>query len=370
MKEYTILTINPGSTGTKIGVVKGGTVILDLNVDSLPGEFDSCPTFADQAPLREKKIFDALEQAGIDLNEIDAISGRGVGVRSCVGGTYEINELAYNDAKNDVEGIRHPAILGIVMSYRMAKQLGKPAYFVNPMNTDELCDVARMIGVKDLYRPARAHPLNMKQVAIHHSKLQGKRYEDCNYVVMHMGGGISVAAHQKGKAVDCTRSGDGQGPMAPNRAGELCAGDVFTLLDRGMPLEQIKKLCSGTGGFKDLLGTDDLRKIKNEMIPAGNKLAKLAVETMEYHLVKWASMMAGALRGEVDGILLTGGMAYDKELVEQLTADLSWIAPVYVYAGSFETEALAAGVERVLTGEEEVKTYTGKPAWSGFDFES
>ena len=327
MKEHMILTVNPGSTGTKIGVVKGDQVLLDLNVDSLPGEFDGCETFADQAPLREKRIFEALKKAGIELNEIDAISGRGVGVHSCVGGTYEITELAYNDAYNDVEGIHHPAILGIVIAFRLGKQLGKPAYFVNPMNTDELCDVARMTGVKGLYRPARSHPLNMKQVAIVHSKLQGKRYEDCNYVILHMGGGISVAAHSKGKAIDGTRSGDGQGPMAPNRAGELCAGDVFTLLENGVPLDKIKKLCSGTGGFKDLLGTDDLRKIKGEMIPGGNQLAKLAVGTMEYHLVKWASMMAGALKGKVDAILLTGGMANDKELVQQLTDDLSWIAP-------------------------------------------
>ena len=236
------------------------------------------------------------------------------------------------------------------------------------MNTDELCDEARVTGVKGLYRPARSHPLNMKQVAIHHSKLHGTRYEDKNYVVLHMGGGISIAAHCRGKAIDGTRSGDGQGPMAPNRAGELCAGDVFTLLDRGMSLDQIKKLCASVGGFKDLVGSDDLRKIKNEMILAGDKMAKLAWDTMEYHLVKWTSMMAGALRGKVDAILLTGGLANDKELVEQLTADLSWIAPVHVYAGSFETEALAAGVERVLSGEEKVKYYTGKPAWSGFDF--
>lgn len=370
MKEYTILTVNPGSSSTKLGLVKGGKIILDINVDNQPGEFDGCATFADQVPQREKKIFDMLANEGVDLNSIDAVSGRGVGVHSCTGGTYYINDLAYEHALNDVEGIRHPATLGIVLAYRLGKQLDKPAFFVNPMNVDELCDEARLIGVKGIYRPARSHPLNMKQVAINHSKLQGTRYEDCNYVILHMGGGISVGAHCHGKAIDGTRSGDGQGPLAPNRAGELCAGDVFTLLDNGIPLDQVKKLCSGNGGFKDLLGTDDMRKIKGEMIPAGNKLAKLAVDTMEYHLVKWAAMMAGALRGQVDAVLLTGGLANDKELVAQLTEDLSWIAPVYVYPGSFETEALGAGVERVLTGEEEAKVYTGKPVWDGFEFDN
>lgn len=369
MKEYTVLTINPGSTGTKAGVVRGGKVVLDVNVDSLPGEFDGCATFADQAPLREKKIFEALENAGISLSEIDAISGRGVGVRSCVGGTYEINELAYHDALNDVEGIHHPAILGIVMAYRIGQQLGKPAYFVNPMNTDELCDEARMTGIRDLYRPARSHPLNQKQVCINHSKRWGKKYEDCNYVIAHMGGGTSISAHCHGRMIDSTRIGDGQGPLSPNRAGDICAADVFTLVKRGKTLDEIKKLVSGTGGFVDLCGTDDVRKVVRDLIPAGDRRAKLAYDTMEYAMVKWIAMMAGALRGKVDAILLTGGLANDKELVARITEDCCWIAPVFVYPGSFETEALGAGVDRVLTGEEAAKTYTGKPAWDGFGFE-
>lgn len=369
MKEYTVLTINPGSTGTKTGVVRGGRVILDVNVDSLPGEFDGCATFADQAPLREKKIFEALENAGISLSEIDAVSGRGVGVRSCVGGTYEINDQAYHDALNDIEGIHHPAILGIVMAYRIGKQLGKPAYFVNPMNTDELCDEARMTGIRNLYRPARSHPLNQKQVCINHSKRQGKRYEGCNYVIAHMGGGTSISAHCHGRMVDSTRIGDGQGPLSPNRAGDICAADVFTMVKRGFSLEQIKKLVSGTGGFVDLCGTDDVRKVVRDLIPARDKRAKPAYDTMEYTMVKWIAMMAGALRGKVDAVLLTGGLANDKELVARLTEDCSWIAPVYVYPGSYETEALGAGVERVLTDEEEARTYTGMPAWDGFGFE-
>ena len=369
MKEYTVLTVNPGSTGAKIGVVKGGKVVLDSNVDNLPGEFDGCATYVDQVPIRLKKIYDMLEKEGIALESIDAVSGRGVGVRSCVGGTYEINELAYEHAKNDVEGIRHPATLGIVLAYEIAKKLGKPAFFVNPMNTDELCDEARMTGVKGLYRPARSHPLNQKQVCINHSKLQGKRYEDCNYVIAHMGGGTSISAHCKGKMIDSTRAGDGQGSLSPNRTGDLCAGDVLTLVKRGMSLDEVKKLASGTGGFMNLCGTDDVRKVVNEMIPAGDKLAKLAYDTMEYTMVKWIAMMAGAMKGKVDAVLLTGGLANDKNLVARLTEDCSWIAPVYAYPGSFETEALGAGADRVLTGEEEAKTYTGEPAWSGFGFD-
>ena len=330
-KEYTVLTVNPGSTGTKIGLVTGGQIVFDHNADTLPGEFDDCATYADQVPLREKKILRILEQEGINLDTIDAVSGRGVGIHSCEGGTYHINDLAYDHAIRDVEGIHHPATLGIPLAYRLGKRLGKPAFFVNPMNTDELCDEARMTGVKGLYRPARSHPLNQKQVAIHHSGLQGTRYQDCNYIILHMGGGISITAHCQGRAIDSTRIGDGQGPISPNRAGDLCAYDVFNLMERGMSVDQIKKQCAGVGGLKDLTGTDDVRKIVGEMIPAGNKMAKLAYDAMIYTMVKWVGMMAGVLKGKVDAILLTGGLAYDKNLVNQITKDCSWIAQIYVY---------------------------------------
>lgn len=369
MKEYTVLTVNPGSTGTKIGVVRGEEVVLDLNVDTQPGEFDGCAAFGEQAPIREKKILGMLEENGIDLTVIDAVSGRGVGVYSCEGGTYLIDDLAYDHAYHDAAKIHHAATLGIVLAKNIADRLGKPAYFVNPMSTDELCDEARMTGVRGLYRPSHAHPLNMKQVAIHHSALMGKRYEDCNYVILHMGGGTSIGAHRKGKAIDQTRIGDGQGPISPNRAGDLCVDDVMTLMNRGMAIEEINMLASRKGGLVSLVGTDDVRKIRSELIPAGNRMAKLALDAMEYTMVKWAAMMAGALKGQVDAVLLTGGLANDKELVAQLKEDLSWIAPVYVYPGSFETEALASGAIRVLKGQEEAKRYTGKPVWDGFDFD-
>lgn len=155
-----------------------------------------------------------------------------------------------------------------------------------------------MTGIRGLYRPSHAHPLNMKQVAIHHSELMGKRYEDCNYVIMHMGGGTSIAAHEKGRAVDSTRIGDGQGPICPNRSGDLCIDDVMTLMRRGMTLEEINEVASRRGGLMQLCGTDDVRKIRGEMIPAGDKRAKLALDAMEYTMVKWAAMMAGRAPGQ------------------------------------------------------------------------
>ena len=367
MKEYTVLTINPGSSSTKMGLVKGDKVIFDKTVDHHKEDFAGCASFADQEPIRMKMIMDALKEEGVELSSIDAVSGRGVGLYACAGGTYKIDDLAYEHAKKDVGGIRHPATLGIIISYKLGKELGVPAFFVNPMPTDELCDEARMTGIPSIYRAARSHPLNQKQVAIHHSDLMGRKYEESNYIILHLGGGTSITAHRKGKMIDGNRAGDGQGPMSPNRSGDICIGDVMNCIKKGMSVEEVKEYAANKGGLLALCGTDDLREVK-EMMKDGSQIAKLAYDSMIYSMGKWTAMMAGALKGEVDGILLTGGMAKDVDLIEKLSEYISWIAPIYNYAGSFETEALGFGAIRVLTGVEEVKTYTGRPVWDGFEF--
>lgn len=366
-KEYTVLTINPGSTGTKVGLYRGDAVVFDSNVDAVPGEFEGCETFPDQVPMRKKRIYDLLAEEGIDVAEIDAVAGRGVGVHACLGGTYEINDVAYDHALNDAEGINHPATLGIVLSKQIGDELGVRSFFVNPMSIDEFSEEARMTGVKGLYRVSHGHPLNQKQVAIKHSASQGKRYEECNYVIAHLGGAVSISAHRRGRIVDSTNPGSGYGCISPNRCGDLTAMQYFELVEMGYTDERILNLMTRNGGMVDLVGTDDLRKVTGEMIPAGDELAKAAYNAMEYTMVKWIAMMAGALRGDVDAILLTGGLANDKELVARLTGDISWIAPVFVYPGSIETEALGAGAARVLAGEEEPLVYTGEPVWHGFE---
>ena len=368
MKEYTVLTINPGSSSTKMGLVKGNQVVFDKTVDHHKSDFAGCASFADQEPIRLQMIMKALKEEGVELSSIDAVAGRGVGLYACAGGTYQIDELAYEHAKQDIAGIHHPAILGIVMSYKLGRQLGIPAFFVNPMPTDELCDEARMTGIPGIYRAARSHPLNQKQVAIRHSERMGKKYEESNYIILHLGGGSSITAHRKGKMIDGNRAGDGQSPMSPNRSGDICIGDVMNCIKKGMTVEEVNEYASSKGGLLALCGTDDLREVK-AMIAKGNKKAELAYNSMIYSMGKWTAMMAGALKGEVDAILLTGGMAKDAELCEKLGEYISWIAPIYNYAGSFETEALGFGAIRVLNGTEEAKTYTGKPVWDGFAFD-
>ena len=370
MKEYTVLTINPGSTSNKIGIMKGSQIILDTDAKTNPDDFKGCSAYSDQVEIREKQIWSILKENNIDLQTIDAVSGRGVGIYSCEGGTYRINDIAYEHALHDQAGINHPATLGIVLAKHIGDQLGIPSFFVNPMCVDELCDEARITGVKGIYRTSRAHPLNMKQTAITHSRLHNVRYEESDYIVIHMGGAISVAAHRHGKAIDQTRITDGQGPISPNRTGDICFADVKAMSQNGKTLEEIKRLCTRSGGLIELCGTDDVRKIRNEMIPSGGRFAQLALDAMEYTIVKWAGAMAGVLKGKADAILITGGLANDEILVSQLKEDLSWIAPVYVYPGSFETEALAEGAMRVLSGQEECREYSGYPVFEGFSFDS
>lgn len=367
---YTVLTINPGSTSTKIGVVRDREILLDTTIDYHKEDFPGCETVRDQIPLRIRQILTCLKDAGIDPSELDGISARGVSLHPCEGGTYEINQAAYNDSWNNIIHLEHhPAVFAVCIGKDMADQLGIPAFFVDPMPMDELADVARMTGMKGIYRPAHAHPLNMKQVARMHSEKLGRPFEESNYVVLHLGGGISIGAMERSRLVDCTRSGDCQSPIQPNRCGDFSVDDFRSFLkERNLTAEEgFRKVISIKGGFLDMLGTDDLRKVK-EMIRSGNRYAKLCYDAMEYSIVKWASTMAGVLKGRVDGVLVTGGMAKDPELTQRLDEDLSWIAPVTVYPGSFETEALGFGAVRVLEGRETAKTYTGQPVFTGFEY--
>ncbi|MBR3245034.1 MAG: butyrate kinase [Parasporobacterium sp.] len=369
MKDYCILTINPGSTSTKVGVFKGSEKILDKTVDHHKEDFADCKTFDDQEPIRMQHILNGVKEAGVELSELDAIGGRGVGLYPCAAGTYKIDDLVIDHCRKDVAGVGNPgATLGIKLSYQLSKELNIPAFFVNPMPTDEFIDEARMTGIRGVYRGARGHALNMKQVARVHSEKMGVKYEEQNYIVMHLGGGVSINAHRKGRMIDGNRGGEGQGPMSPNRAGDFCVDDVINAMKIGYTLEEINELVSIKGGLLQLCGTDDLRQVR-EMINAGDELATIAYKTMVYGMGKWAAMMAGALKGEVDAILLTGGLAKDPELVKDLKEYISWIAPIYEYPGSFETDALGYGVLQVLTGAEEAKTYSGHPVWEGFSFD-
>lgn len=361
-KSYKILSINPGSTSTKIGCFEGEKVLFSANVSHDATKLAEFKTVSDQMPYRIETILKCLKEASIDLSTIDAFVGRGGGLFATEGGTYEINDIILDHAYRGANGVQHPAQLGSQIAYAFGKQFNKPSYVVNPPDTDEYCLEARITGIKGIYRTSHLHALNLKETAIRHAKHINKRYEDCNLVVCHIGGGISISAHQHGKMIDGNDIVGGEGPMAPTRCGGIPVAETIKFLEKH-ETKELKELCTRTGGFVSHLGTSDAKEV-TKMVNDGDKTAQIIWNSMLYQIVKYIGAMAAALKGEVDGILLGGGMVHDESLVKYIKDNCSWIAPVTAYPGEFELEAMAAGAIRVLSGNEKPKIYTGKPCWS------
>lgn len=360
MGEYKVLAINPGSTSTKIAVFKGTEKLFSENVAHAAEELGKYKEVSDQLPFRYEMIKKMLKEQNIDLSDLDAVVGRGGGLFSCEGGVYAINETLFDHAKRGANGIQHPAQLGPQIAKSFADEYGCPAFVVNPPDTDEAILVARMTGIKGVIRRPLGHALNQKETAIVHSKKMGVKYEDMNYIVCHIGGGTSIAAHQKGKMVDCNDIVGGDGPMTPTRSGSVPVAQLVDhIFDHEMDRKTAKAYATKTGGFVDLLGTSDAKEVF-EMGQNGNKFAKLVWDAMVFQITKQIGAMAVVLHGKVDAILIGGGMAFNQDLVEQIKEACGFIAPIYTYPGEFEMEAMANGAARVLDGEEEVRTYTGE----------
>ena len=368
MCNYKILTINPGSTSTKIAVFEGDKTLFTVNVSHDAGELAKYATISDQLPYREQTIRTLLLDSGVSLNGVAAVVGRGGGLLAMEGGVYAINDVLLDHAIRGANGVQHPAQLGPQLAKKFSDEIGCPAFVVNAPDTDELQDVARVTGVKGIYRNVHLHALNLKETAIRHADGMGRNYEDCNFVVCHIGGGISVSAHRKGRMIDGNDIVGGEGPMAPTRCGAVPAVELVEYCFSGVDKKTAKALCTKTGGFVSLLGTSDAIQV-SQRAADGDKMARLAWDGMIYQIVKEIGAMAAALHGQVDGILLGGGMVHNKELVEKITEACSFIAPIAAYPGEFEMEAMAAGAIRALTGREQVKTYTGAPSWNRADFE-
>ena len=357
--------INPGSTSTKVGVFEGELALMEKTVDHDAATLSTFAGVSEQMPYRMETIMSALAEAGIDPNTMDAFVGRGGGLMPVEGGTYEVNDTLLDHARRGANGVQHPAQLGPQIAHELAQAAGKPAFVVNPPDTDELCDLARMTGVKGVYRHVHLHALNLKETAIRHAASMGRAYEDCRFVVCHIGGGISVSAHDHGKMVDGADIVGGEGPMAPTRAGALPVAEVLDYLEAGHSVAETRRLCMKTGGFVDLLGTSDALEV-SQRAEAGDEAARRAWDGMVYQICKEIGAMAAALGGRVDGILLGGGMVHNKGLVAAIGERCGWIAPVTAYPGEFELEAMAAGARRVLDGAERPRRYSGRPVFEGF----
>ncbi len=367
--EYRILTINPGSTSTKVGYFEGEREIFTKNVSHDAAKLKEFSSISSQMPYRKETIMDALNEAGIRLEEVDAFVGRGGGLLAVEGGTYEVNDILLDHAFRGANGVQHPAQLGSQIAHEFAAQYGKRCFVVNPPDTDELCLEARMTGIKGVYRNVHLHALNLKETAIRHAHSCGKRYEDCNFIVCHIGGGLSISAHKKGRMIDGNDIVGGEGPMAPTRCGAVPVSEMVKYCYSHEDQKQTASLCTKTGGFVSHLGTSDAIEV-TQRAKDGDKYAALVWDTMIYQIIRFIGAMAGVLHGEVDGILLGGGMVHNEQLVAAITDACSWIAPVSAYPGEFELEAMAAGAIRVLEGQEEAKIYTGKPCWSPEEVES
>jgi butyrate kinase len=367
-KTFRLFVINPGSTSTKIALFESVRELFSANVSHDAAKLKEFPDISDQFAYRKETVLRELAKKNISLAGVDAFVGRGGGLVGCEGGTYVVNETLLHHAKIGFT-VKHPATLGSQLAQEFASIYGGKAFVVNPPDVDEFDLVARVSGLADVTRESRGHPLNQKEVAIRYAAETGMRYEDLNLVISHIGGGVSVTAHRKGRMVDSTDVINGDGPMAPTRAGAIPATAMMRMCYSGAYTEkQMYDRITKTGGLVDHLGTSEVTEVL-ERVRKGDAYAKLAYDAMIYQIGKYIGAYATVLNGEVDAILLTGGIARDEYLVDRITDMVKYIAPVKVYAGEFEMEALAAGALRVLTGQEQPKTYTGVPVWSGFERE-
>lgn len=350
-----ILVINPGSTSTKIAVYEDETPLLVRNIRHTVEELASFPEVADQFEFRKSLVLSQLEKESIPF-EFDAIIGRGGLVKPIRGGVYEVNEAMKRDT---VHAMRtHACNLGGLIADDLARLLpGCRAFIADPGVVDELDDVARISGSPLLPRITIWHALNQKAIARRFAAEQGTRYEELDLVVCHLGGGISIAAHKHGRAIDANNALDGEGPFSPERAGTLPAGQLIDLCFSGkLTKEELKKRISGRAGLTAHLGTTDILAIIHS-IEAGDKHAELVLDAMIYNVAKGIGAAATVLYGKIDAILLTGGIAYSDYVVSRLMNRISFLAPVYVYPGEDEMEALALNALGALRNELPVIVY-------------
>jgi len=363
-----ILVINPGSTSTKISLFRDEELQFEQSVFHDAPVLLSFPTVNDQVPFRKGVILDILRAHNVCPDSIDVFVGRGGSAMPQRGGVTEINELLYNDTRDAVGGSDHPAKLGVMLAYELCAEYEAMMYTADPTNVDELDDLARLTGIKGLYRNAQAHVLNQKAVARAHAESLGRKYEECRFIVCHIDGGITVHAHDHGRMVDGNVGSGGDGAFTPTRIGSV---PVLTLLNylETHSLDEVRTMCSRSGGFVSHFGTSDADKI-HALVERGDPQAALVWNTMIYEICKQIGAMSAVLKGQVDGILLTGGLVRFADIIKGIEDRCSWIAPISVYPGEMEQEALAYAVLRVLRGEETANVYTGKPVWQGFDFDS
>lgn len=351
------LVINPGSTSTKIGVFDDEKIILEKTLRYTNEELKAFNKVSDQFEFRRDTILDFLKQNGIEIGSLSAVVGRGGLLRPVVSGTYLVSDKLIEDLSSVRFG-EHASNLGGIIARSIADLVGIPAFIVDPVVVDEMEEIARISGNPNFQRISTWHALNQKAIGRRAAKESfDKEYEELNLVVAHLGGGISVAAHRKGRVIDVNNALDGEGPFSPERAGTLPIGQVIDACFSGKYTKsEVRKMLVGNGGLLAYLGTNSAKEV-SDMAFGGDEKAKLIYSAMAYQIAKAIGEYAVVLNGEVDAIIITGGIAYDNKFVEEISKKVSFIANVLVYPGEDELLALAQGGLRVLNEVEEAKVY-------------
>lgn len=357
LENVRILTINPGSTSTKFAVFSGTDPIFIKTIRHSTEELDPFEKISDQFLFRKELILNQLQQSDIELDQIRAVVGRGGLLKPIESGVYEVNDAMIRDLRKSPLG-EHASNLGGLIAFDIASSLpDAKAFIANPVVVDELDDIARLSGHPLLPRVSIFHALNQKAVARQHAKSIMRKYEEMNLIVVHLGGGITVGAHKKGRVVDVNQGLDGDGPFSPERTGSLPVGALAKLCFSGKyTLKEVMKMIKGEGGLVAYLGTNSAYDVE-QRVQAGDKEAELVYNAMAYQVAKEIGSMATVLYFQVDSILITGGIAHDKYFVNQIIERVHRIAPVHVYPGEDELKALAMNGLRVINGETVPKVY-------------
>lgn len=349
-----VLAINPGSTSTKIAVYEDEKELFTTTLDHSVEEIEKYDRVMDQFEMRKEVVLSFLEEKGFDINELSAVVGRGGMLPPVKSGAYEVNELMLETLR-EKPYMEHASNLGAPIALEIAKEAGVKAYIYDSVRTDELNEIARISGMPDIPRMSTSHVLNTRAMAMKVAEKYGKRYDEMNFVVAHLGGGISLNVHEKGQIVDIIS--DDEGAFSPEGAGRVPCRLLIELCYSGKVDKRtmLKKL-RGNGGIKAYLNIIDAREVE-KLVENGDEKARLIYEAMAYQVAKNIGELATVVEGKVDAIILTGGIAHSKMITSWIKKRVEFIAPVEIMAGENEMESLAYGILRVLRGEEKAKEY-------------
>ncbi len=355
MKDI-ILVVNPGSTSTKVALFDETNLVAVDTIRHSIKELAPFDRIVDQKDFRTELTLNFMAEHDYAPTDLLAVVGRGGLLKPIPGGTYLVEEEMLTDLREEKYNT-HASNLGAIIAKEIADSAGVQAYIVDPVVVDEMEAIAKISGLKGIHRRSVSHALNQKAVARRLLNEANKQYEESNVIVVHLGGGTSIGAHRKGKMVDVVNGLDGEGPFTPERTGQLPLYDFAKkLVEENLSLKQVKTLLAGKGGLASYLNEIDIRQIVKR-IEDGDREAELYLKAMSYQIGKAVGEMAAVLKGQVDSIILTGGAAHSTYLVKEIQSYSDWIAPVAVYPGEREMEALYEGVMRVLSGEEQAKRY-------------